>query len=38
MMRLKKFEPGPTVDRPLIIAVNRLARRHPVNFFESEQY
>jgi hypothetical protein len=41
MMRLKEFEPGATMDRSLIIAVNRLARRHPVipsNFFESEQY
>jgi hypothetical protein len=34
----KEFEPGATMDRSLIIAVNRLARRHPVNFFESEQY
>jgi hypothetical protein len=30
MMRLKEFEPGPTVDRSLIVAVNRLARGHPV--------
>jgi hypothetical protein len=38
MMRLKEFEAGATMDRSLIIAVNRLARRHPVKFFESEQY
>jgi hypothetical protein len=33
MMRLKEFEPGATMDRSLIIAVNRLARRHPVKLF-----
>jgi hypothetical protein len=33
MMRLKEFEAGASMDPSLIIAVNRLARRHPVKVF-----